>query len=72
MPRTNSLLGAIVSLITNILKNLTTRTRQLQPGAFIAHDGSAVELKNVICIHEEDAGVLGSTSITVPMEDLKL
>lgn len=29
-----------------------------QPGAFIAHDGSAIVLKNVICIHEEDAGVL--------------
>jgi len=29
-----------------------------QPGAFIAHDGSAIVIKNVICIHEEDAGVL--------------
>ncbi|KAF8167322.1 copper amine oxidase [Crassisporium funariophilum] len=28
------------------------------PGAFIAHDGSAIVIKNVICIHEEDAGVL--------------
>ncbi|KAF7978004.1 hypothetical protein HWV62_1859 [Athelia sp. TMB] len=28
------------------------------PGAFVAHDGSAVVIKNVICIHEEDAGVL--------------
>ena len=33
------------------------RTRP-QPGSFIAHDGSAIELKNVICIHEEDDGVL--------------
>ncbi|KDR85777.1 hypothetical protein GALMADRAFT_386616 [Galerina marginata CBS 339.88] len=28
------------------------------PGSFIAHDGSAIIIKNVICIHEEDAGVL--------------
>ncbi|PPQ79394.1 hypothetical protein CVT25_002664 [Psilocybe cyanescens] len=28
------------------------------PGSFIAHDGSAIVIKNVICIHEEDAGVL--------------
>ncbi|KAJ3499745.1 hypothetical protein NLJ89_g10061 [Agrocybe chaxingu] len=28
------------------------------PGAFVAHDGSAMVIKNVICIHEEDAGVL--------------
>ncbi|KAF8808159.1 peroxisomal copper amine oxidase [Phlegmacium glaucopus] len=28
------------------------------PGAFIAHDGSAIVIKNVICIHEEDSGVL--------------
>jgi hypothetical protein len=30
----------------------------LQPGSYIAHDGSAVVIKNVICIHEEDAGIL--------------
>lgn len=29
-----------------------------QPGAYVAHDGSAVVIKNVICIHEEDAGLL--------------
>jgi len=28
------------------------------PGAYVAHDGSAVVIKNVICIHEEDAGIL--------------
>ncbi|KAF8204095.1 copper amine oxidase [Pholiota molesta] len=28
------------------------------PGAFITNDGSAFVIKNVICIHEEDAGVL--------------
>jgi len=28
------------------------------PGAFVAHDGSAIIIKNVICIHEEDNGVL--------------
>ncbi|KAJ8457368.1 hypothetical protein ONZ51_g11577 [Trametes cubensis] len=28
------------------------------PGAYVAHDGSAVIVKNVICIHEEDAGLL--------------
>ena len=39
------------------LWKLTTKDT-IQPGAFIAHDGSAIELKNVICIHEEDDGVL--------------
>ena len=29
-----------------------------QPGAYVAHDGTAVVVKNVICIHEEDAGLL--------------
>ncbi|KAF5385361.1 hypothetical protein D9615_001013 [Tricholomella constricta] len=28
------------------------------PGAFVAHNGSAMVIKNVICIHEEDDGVL--------------
>ncbi|TDL20438.1 peroxisomal copper amine oxidase [Rickenella mellea] len=28
------------------------------PGAFIGHDGSAIQIKNAICIHEEDAGLL--------------
>lgn len=28
------------------------------PGAFVGHNGSAKVIKNVICIHEEDAGVL--------------
>ncbi|KAI0824402.1 peroxisomal copper amine oxidase [Trametes gibbosa] len=28
------------------------------PGSYVAHDGSAVVVKNVICIHEEDAGLL--------------
>ncbi|KAF9016190.1 peroxisomal copper amine oxidase [Hymenopellis radicata] len=28
------------------------------PGAYVAHDGNAVVIKNVICIHEEDSGVL--------------
>ncbi|KAH9895668.1 copper amine oxidase [Cubamyces lactineus] len=28
------------------------------PGAYVAHDGSAVVVRNVICIHEEDAGLL--------------
>ncbi|PCH34866.1 hypothetical protein WOLCODRAFT_27512 [Wolfiporia cocos MD-104 SS10] len=28
------------------------------PGAYVAHDGSAIVIKNVICIHEEDAGLL--------------
>jgi len=31
---------------------------QYLPGSFAAHDGSVVEIKNAICIHEEDAGVL--------------
>ena len=29
-----------------------------QPGAFVKHDGTAFVIKNVICIHEEDAGLL--------------
>ena len=29
-----------------------------QPGAYVGHDGRAVVIKNVICIHEEDAGIL--------------
>ncbi|KAL1742027.1 copper amine oxidase [Schizophyllum fasciatum] len=28
------------------------------PGSYVANDGSAVVIKNVICIHEEDNGVL--------------
>ncbi|TCD61981.1 hypothetical protein EIP91_007645 [Steccherinum ochraceum] len=28
------------------------------PGAFVKHDGSAFVIKNVICIHEEDHGLL--------------
>ncbi|KIK02221.1 hypothetical protein K443DRAFT_536129 [Laccaria amethystina LaAM-08-1] len=28
------------------------------PGSYVANDGSAVVIKNAICIHEEDAGVL--------------
>ncbi|KAF9567748.1 peroxisomal copper amine oxidase [Agrocybe pediades] len=28
------------------------------PGCFVGHDGNAIIIKNVICIHEEDAGVL--------------
>ncbi|KAI0738234.1 peroxisomal copper amine oxidase [Daedaleopsis nitida] len=28
------------------------------PGAYVAHDGKAVIVKNTICIHEEDAGLL--------------
>ncbi|GBE86046.1 Copper amine oxidase 1 [Sparassis crispa] len=28
------------------------------PGTYVAHDGTAVIVKNVICIHEEDAGLL--------------
>ncbi|KAI0084516.1 peroxisomal copper amine oxidase [Irpex rosettiformis] len=28
------------------------------PGAFVKHDGSAFIIKNVICLHEEDAGLL--------------
>ncbi|THG96534.1 hypothetical protein EW026_g5317 [Hermanssonia centrifuga] len=28
------------------------------PGAFVKHDGTAFVIKNVICIHEEDAGLL--------------
>ncbi|KAL4263944.1 Amine oxidase [Pleurotus pulmonarius] len=28
------------------------------PGAFVSHAGTAIVIKNVICIHEEDAGVL--------------
>ncbi|KAF9469528.1 copper amine oxidase [Collybia nuda] len=28
------------------------------PGSYVGHNGSAVVIKNVICIHEEDAGVL--------------
>ena len=53
-------LGQIHYLVRALLAfyydgRLTTRT---QPGSFIAHDGSAIEIKNVICIHEEDDGVL--------------
>lgn len=33
-------------------------TPYFQPGAYVAHDGSAVVIKNAICIHEEDAGIL--------------
>lgn len=29
-----------------------------QPGAYVANNGSANTIKHVICIHEEDAGVL--------------
>jgi len=28
------------------------------PGAYVGHDGSAFIIKNAICIHEEDAGIL--------------
>ncbi|EGN93764.1 hypothetical protein SERLA73DRAFT_115814 [Serpula lacrymans var. lacrymans S7.3] len=28
------------------------------PGAYVTHEGNAFVIKNVICIHEEDAGVL--------------
>ncbi|KAK0473120.1 copper amine oxidase [Armillaria novae-zelandiae] len=28
------------------------------PGAYVGHDGSAIVIKNAICIHEEDNGVL--------------
>ncbi|KAF5383968.1 hypothetical protein D9757_006915 [Collybiopsis confluens] len=28
------------------------------PGAYVAHSGAATVIKNVICIHEEDSGVL--------------
>ncbi|KAH7915737.1 copper amine oxidase [Hygrophoropsis aurantiaca] len=28
------------------------------PGAYVTHAGTAIVIKNVICIHEEDAGVL--------------
>ena len=28
------------------------------PGCFVAHDGSAIKIKNAICIHEEDDGLL--------------
>ncbi|KAF8961663.1 copper amine oxidase, partial [Flammula alnicola] len=30
----------------------------VQKSWFVAHDGSAIVIKNVICIHEEDNGVL--------------
>lgn len=40
-----------------IYRRLITRSWP-QPGSYIAHDGSAVVIKNVICIHEEDTGVL--------------
>jgi len=30
----------------------------IKPGSYVAHDGSAIVIKNVICIHEEDSGVL--------------
>lgn len=30
----------------------------LQPGSYVTNNGSAFVIKNVICIHEEDAGVL--------------
>ncbi len=33
-------------------------TSVVQDGAYTAHDGSAVVVKNTICIHEEDAGLL--------------
>lgn len=35
---------------------LTSNSKQ--SGAYTGHDGSAVVIKNVICIHEEDAGLL--------------
>ncbi|KIK71526.1 hypothetical protein GYMLUDRAFT_149303 [Collybiopsis luxurians FD-317 M1] len=28
------------------------------PGAYVSHSGAAIVIKNVICIHEEDSGVL--------------
>ncbi|KZT38380.1 peroxisomal copper amine oxidase [Sistotremastrum suecicum HHB10207 ss-3] len=28
------------------------------PGSYIGHDGTAIKVKNAICIHEEDAGLL--------------
>ncbi|KAJ3782694.1 copper amine oxidase [Lentinula aff. detonsa] len=30
----------------------------VQPGAYVSHSGDAIIIKNVICIHEEDNGVL--------------
>lgn len=30
----------------------------LQPGAYVTHSGTPFIIKNAICIHEEDAGVL--------------
>ena len=29
-----------------------------KPGCFVGNDGSAIKIKNAICIHEEDAGLL--------------
>jgi primary-amine oxidase len=29
-----------------------------QPGTYVTHNGSVAVIKNAICIHEEDAGVL--------------
>ena len=29
-----------------------------QPGAYVSNSGQAVAFKNVICVHEEDAGIL--------------
>lgn len=37
---------------------VSEKTCTLQPGAFVGHDGKPVVLKQAICIHEEDNGLL--------------
>ena len=54
-------LGQIHYLVSRVLfsYNLTVNARLIsKPGAFTNHDGTAFVIKNVICIHEEDAGLL--------------
>jgi len=48
----------IIWYVSTLEQSQQTCSMEAQPGAFVAHSGSAMIIKNVICIHEEDAGVL--------------
>ena len=50
--------GHIQYLVINLRVAFWERTHPLQPGAYVGNAGNPVIFKHVICIHEEDAGVL--------------
>jgi primary-amine oxidase len=53
-------LGQIHYMVSVIQKCCRFATDHIvrKPGSYVSHDGTAVVIKNVICIHEEDAGLL--------------